>query len=82
MEFVSCENSIKKYRVLFKSGDLSDVEIEVDDKTKFKCHKFLLAAHSQFFSKLFLYQNVNLYHIGNVSSESFARILSWIYKVN
>ena len=59
----------------------SDVKIILDDGSKkIKCHKVMLAAQSPFFMKLFTHSNVQEYHVGNVTSQSFSHFIDWIYK--
>jgi hypothetical protein len=81
MDLQSSQNSINIMSKLRKSNIFSNVLITLDDGTSFEAHKFLLARHSQFFTKLFTYKNTNEYHLGTVSSKSFSNILDWIYKV-
>ena len=80
MDLLSSQKSINTTSKLQLLSSFSDVLIKLDDGTHFESHKFLLAKHSQFFLKLFTYENVHEYHLGNVSCESFANILDWIYK--
>ncbi|XP_006009073.1 BTB/POZ domain-containing protein 17-like [Latimeria chalumnae] len=44
---------ISRLTNLFSSGDLSDVELLVNDSLSFKCHKFILAVQSEVFRVMF-----------------------------
>ena len=80
MDLLSSQNELKELSSLMDSGD---VTIELDDKSQYKVHKFLLAKHSLFFLKLFSYESdAKVIQVKDVSSQSFVRILDWIYKVN
>ena len=80
MDLLSSQSELDELSSLM---DSRDVTIELDDKSLHKAHKFLLAKHSQFFLKLFSYENdAKVIKVKCVSSQSFVRILDWIYKVN
>ena len=81
MDLLSSQKSVNTTSKLRQSSKFFDVLIKLEDGSHFEAHKFLLAKHSPFFLKLFTYENTHEYHLGNVSCESFANILDWIYKV-
>jgi len=60
--------------------EFADAKVKLDDESEFYVNKYLLAASSLFFEKLFTHQNGTSYDIRNVSRSSFEQILSWIYK--
>ena len=80
MDLLSSQNELKELSSQMDSGDIT---IELDDKSQYKVHKFLLAKHSLFFLKLFSYESdAKVIQVKDVSSQSFVCILDWIYKVN
>ena len=65
---------------LLDTGAHSDVKILLDDGSEYELHKAVLAAHSDFFRRLFFYEKKVEYKIPAVASEDFNILLTWMYK--
>ena len=75
--------AFSEYIIEETSNDYNDVIIILSDeptKVEYHLHKVLLAAHSQFFRKLFYRDPKKKYEIGSVHKKEFGYILGYIYQ--
>jgi hypothetical protein len=75
----SSENFVQFTSTISQTKKYSDAIIRLEDGSRHKVHKFLLARDSEFFRKLFKYQSGSEYKLSNVTSGMLEKILDWIY---
>ena len=77
----SSKVAIKKFKRI--RNKFCDTTIKTNDGSVFKVHKYLLALHSQFFSKLFKFHSQKEYFLSFLPSKikGLKNIFHWIYEV-
>ncbi len=68
----------------FDSGDLSDVEIVLEDGTTKKCHKFVLSLRSEVFKRMFVSEEfadvqAGVIRVKDISAETMEALLKYLY---
>ena len=75
----SSEHFLKFTSSISQTQKFSDATILLDDGSRYKVHKCVLARDSEFFRNLFRYQAGPEYKLSKVRAKTFQTILDWIY---